>query len=488
MSNKLARRGFLLVLSTVGLMRSGWLAAAASASHPLAERFAAYAAELRFDDIDPVTLEALKSHVIDTLGCALGAFDEDTVRTCREIALIPGGGASTILGTSKRSTPDLAAFANTAASRYFDLNAIYAGTDNTLPSDTIPACLAVAEFAQASGSEFAVAIVLAYEITCRLADAIPVADRGWDSAIYTLSAVALAAGRLMQLDREKLTQAVNIALNDHLPMRQTRMQTLSDWKGLGGPEAARNAVFAAMLARRGITGPAPIFEGRAGFFRQVSGGPVDVDVDAFGRRGIPFKINQCSMKAYPAQTNTQTAIVAATEVAREAGSVERISAVEVATTRRGYLSAGSEPEKWAPENRETADHSLPYITARAIFDGDITNDSYTADKLRDPRILAFMRKITVKEDPELTAAVGKQGVPTRITATLDDGRRVVRQVNDIPGFPGRPMQRSEVERKFRGNVGKRLPEERVASALQRLWDLDHATDVSTLMRSLSLDV
>ena len=82
-------------------------------SHPLAERFAAYATELRFDDIDPVTLEALKSHVIDTLGCAIGAFDEDTVRTCREIALIPGGGASTILGTSKRSTPNLAAFANT---------------------------------------------------------------------------------------------------------------------------------------------------------------------------------------------------------------------------------------------------------------------------------------------------------------------------------------------------------------------------------------
>jgi 2-methylcitrate dehydratase len=189
-----------------------------------------------------VTLEAVKSHVIDTLGCALGAFDEGVVRTCREIALIAGDGVSTIIGMSKRSTPDLAAFANTAASRYFDLNDTYAGTDNTLPSDTIPACLAVAEFAHASGSELAVAIVLAYEITCRLADAIPVADRGWDSSIYTLLAVALAAGRLMRLDREKLTQAVNIALNDHLPMRQTRMQTLSDWKGLGGPEAARNAV------------------------------------------------------------------------------------------------------------------------------------------------------------------------------------------------------------------------------------------------------
>jgi 2-methylcitrate dehydratase len=489
---KLARREFLLVLSAIGLMRSSWPADAASASqlpvHPLAERLAAYASDLRFDDIDPVTLEAVKSHVIDTLGCAIGALDEEPVRICREIALIPGAGASTIIGTSKLSTPDLAAFANTAASRYFDLNDTYAGTDNTHPSDTIPACFAVAEFAQASGSELAAAIVLAYEINCRLADNIPIADRGWDSPIYTLPAVALAAGRLMRLDREKLTQAVNIALNDHLPMRQTRMQTLSDWKGLGGPEAARNAVFATMLARRGLTGPAPIFEGRAGFFRQVSGGLVDVNVDAFGRSGIPFKINQCSMKAYPAQFDTQTAIVAATEVARDAGDVDRISAVEVATTRRGYLSAGSEPEKWAPQNRETADHSLPYITARAMFDGDIANESYIREKLRDPRILAFMRRITVKEDPQLTAAVGKEGVPTRVTATLDDGRRIVRQVNDIPGFPGRPMQRAGIERKFRGNMGKRLPEERVASALLALWDLDHVSDVRAVMRSFSLDV
>ena len=187
MPTKLARRQLLLGLSTIALVGSGRPGAAASASqvpvHPLAERLAAYAADLRFDDIDPVTLETVKSHVIDTLGCALGAFDEEPVRICREIALVPGGGTSTIIGTGKRSTPDFAAFANTAASRYFDLNDTYAGTDNTHPSDTIPACFAVAEFAQASGSELAVAIVLAYEITCRLADAIPVADRGWDSSI-----------------------------------------------------------------------------------------------------------------------------------------------------------------------------------------------------------------------------------------------------------------------------------------------------------------
>ena len=244
-------------------------------------------------------------------------------------------------------------------------------------------------------------------------------------------------------------------------------------------------MFAALLARGGITGPAPIFEGRLGFFQQVSGS-ANVDVDTFGRHGIPFRINQCGIKAYPAQTYTQTAIVASIAVAKEAGSLDRIVAIEIATARRGYEMAGSGPEKWAPENRDTADHSLPYITARAMFDGDINNDSYEPQKLRDPRILAFMRKITVSEDPALTARTNASTVPARITAVLADGQRIVREVDNVPGFVGRPMSRAEVERKFRANVGKRLPQERTDAILQALWALDRTDDLPLLLGKLSL--
>ena len=298
-----------------------------------------------------------------------------------------------------------------------------------------------------------------------------------------LPAVALAAGKLMRLPPERLTQAVNISINDHIPMGQTRVQALSDWKGLAAAEAARNAVFAALLARGGLTGPAPIFEGRAGFFQQVSG-PAAIDVDAFGRRGIPFRINACGMKPYPAVVWAQTAIEAGIAVARGAGGLDRITAIEIAATRRGYKMTGSEPEKWAPDTRETADHSMPYITARAMFDGKVTNESYAPDKLRDPRILAFMRKITVKEDPALTAMMG-DAVPTRVTATLDDGRRISHQVDDVPGFAGRPMQRADVERKFHSNVGRRLPAERIRSILDALWGIDRADDLSLVLAKFS---
>jgi len=182
----------------------------------------------------------------------------------------------------------------------------------------------------------------------------------------------------------------------------------------------------------------------------------------------------------------QTAIAAGLAVASEVGDLDRIAAVEIATTLRGYLQTGRDLEKWTPDTRDTADHSLPYITARAMFDGEINNDSYQPAKLRDSRILAFMRKIKVSEDPELTARTGPSTVPTRITAILADGQRIVREVDDVPGFVGRPMNRADIERKFRVNVGKRWPTERTDAVLRALWALDQTKDLSDLLGMLTV--
>jgi 2-methylcitrate dehydratase len=457
--------------------------AARPQSASLAERLAAYAYGLRYEDLDAATVERVKAHVIDTLGCGIAALDERPVRICRDVALAVSG-PSTVIGTGRRTTVDLASFANGAAFRYYDLNDAYVGKFAGHPSDHIAPCLAVAEAERSSAQELIAAIVVAYEINCRLIDAFDITTRGWDPPVFSLPAVALATGKLMKLDRERLTQAVNLAVNDHIPMAQTRVQTLSDWKGLADAEAGRNAVFAALLARGGLTGPAPIFEGNSGFFKQVSG-PAEVKVESFGRRGVPFRIHQCGMKPYPAVIYAQTAVVAGIAVAKEVGALDRIAAIEIATTRRGWQRAGSEPEKWAPETRETADHSLPYLTARAMFDGDITNDSYAPELLRDPKILAFMKKIKVAEDPALTARLG-EAVPTRVTAILDDGRKVSREVNDAPGFPGRPMNRTEIDRKFYGNIGKRWPSERTESVLQMLWSLERSGDIGALLGKLTV--
>jgi 2-methylcitrate dehydratase len=481
---KLARRNFLHLATGATLLAATARTAWAEAVRPLADRLADYADRISFSDLDAATLERVKSHLIDALGCAIGALDEPPVRICRDVASLASGGASTLIGAGKRSTPELAAFANGAAVRYYDLNDNYASpTAGTVhPSDHIAPCLAVAEAEHASGQQLLTAVVLAYEINCRLVDAFDAVTRGWDTPVYSLPAIALAAGKLMKLPTSRLAQAVNLALNDHIPMGQTRTQTNSDWKGLADAEAARNAVFAATLARGGMTGPAPIFEGRKGFFQLIST-RAEVDVAAFGGRAQAFKIHQCGMKAYPAVVYAQTAIAAAIAAARQVGDLDRITGIEIATSRRGYEQTGRDPEKWTPQNRETADHSLPYIAARAMFDGDISNASYDLDKLRDPRILAFMRNITVKEDPAFAKLIGN-APSTRLTLALSDGKQIVSQVDNLQGFPGQPMSRADIQRKFRGNVGNRWPRDRTDAVLRSLWALETVGDISALMSQL----
>lgn len=192
-----------------------------------------------------------------------------------------------------------------------------------------------------------------------------------------------------------------------------------------------------------------------------------------------------SLKPYPAVIYTQTAIVAGIEVAREVGALDRIAAIEIATTSRGCQRTGSEPEKWSPDTRETADHSLPYVTARAMFDGDITNESFASEKFRDPAVRAFMQKIKVAEDPVLTVR-GGGAVPTRVTAILADGQRISREVDHAPGFAERPMNRADVERKFRGNVGKRWSQEQMTAVLAALWGLEQANNLSALLGELAV--
>ena len=459
--------------------------AGAAATLNIAQRMARYVAETEYGALDQTTIEAAKAHFIDAIGCGISAYHEVAVRACRNVALAVPGGVSTVIGTKRRTTPDLATFANGAAIRYFDFNDLYFGREPGHPSDNITACLAIAEAEGRNGRDFLLAMVLAYEINCRLLDAAELTRKGWDHPINSLPASALAAGKLMDLPAEKLEQAVNIALNGHIAMNQTRVQVLSDWKNLADADAGRNGVFAALLARQGITGPSPIYEGNAGFFKMVSG-PFEIDVDQFGGRKGQFRINACGVKPYPAQGAIQTAILAAAEIAKEIGDLGQIAAIALYTTDFTYRSAARDKEKWAPETRETADHSLPYVVARTMLDGKITLDSFSHDAIHDPKALALIAKMTANADPVLTAMMPKK-IPIRMSATLKDGRVIARQVDAVPGLGGMPMQRGDFERKFSDNVGKIWSPAQQGRVLDFLWNIDRQDKLDHLYELLLVE-
>jgi len=449
-----------------------------------AQRLADYALSVGYKDLDEVVRLEAKKRIIDSLGCALGAFRESPVKIARSVVeSTHSGGSSTILGRNTRTSPDMATFVNGLMIRYFDYNDTYLSKEPAHPSDNISACLAVCEQQSSGGRDLLTAIAVAYEVQCRLCDAADIRHRGWDHVCYGLVSSALAAGKLMGLTGRKMTHAVNISLNAHIAMRQVRAGELSEWKGASFANAARNAVFSAMLAGNGMTGPSPIFEGEMGFFKQVSG-PFELDVAQFGGREGSFKLAETYIKYFPAEYHAQSAIWAALEARKKVGDMVDVVAVEVDTHEAGYTILSKDKEKWAPSTKETADHSLPYMVGAALLHGKVDNATYSAKSLADPKTLAFLKRIKVREDMELTAMYPEH-IANRVTLRLRDGRTVTVQVDDPKGHPNNPMSKEEVEMKFRRLAAKGLSESRVKKILDYVWSIEKH-DVAPLLEMCSL--
>lgn len=447
----------------------------------LAEQLSEYSNSLVFGEIDDQSLVEAKKRIIDSLGCAIGAFNEKPIReTRRVVEKYYKGTASTVLGTRTKTSPDVATFSNGLMIRYFDFNDTYLSKEPAHPSDNIAVCLAVAEANQSSGKDLLLAIMLAYEIQSRLCDAASLRSRGWDHVCFGLASSALAAGRLSGLDVEKLTNAVNISLNSHIAMRQVRAGNLSDWKGFSFANAARNSVFSVLLAKEGITGPSPIFEGEMGFFHQVSG-EFDLDLSVFGGKGqnTRFKLPESYIKYYPAEYHAQSAIWAALEAREEIGNIEKIVSVEIETHEAGYTILGSDDEKWAPKTKETADHSLPFIVGMALLEGKIQNSTYSLRNLSNPDIVSFLKKITVMENKELTSYYPSE-IANRVTVKLSDGRAIIKQVNIPKGHPRNPMTEDEVVSKFKLLTRHFLKESQMEKIFDFLWNIEKQKDVSVL--------
>jgi 2-methylcitrate dehydratase len=451
----------------------------------LAEQLADYVHSINYNAVPENVIHETKKRIIDTLGCGIGAFNEDPVKISRKVA----GAArdlqgSTLFGTRKRTTLDLAAFVNGIMVRYFDYNDTYLSKEPAHPSDNIGPCFSVADAVRATGKDLLLSIVLAYEIQCRFCDAADIRHRGWDHVCYGLPSTALAACKLLHLDSKKMTQAVNLALNSHITMRQVRAGELSMWKGASFANAARNGVFSALLAREGMTGPSPIFEGEMGFFKQVSGS-FEMNIDDFGGRNGSFKIAETYLKFFPAEIHSQTSIWAALEARREIENPEDIVTVEIASHEAGYTILGRDPEKWSPLTKETADHSLPYIVGMALLEGKIDNTTYSEKKFRDPKILDFLRKVTVIEDKTLSSMY-PEAVANRVEVKLSSGKTVSKQVEYHKGHPKNPMSDSEVEEKFQRLTRRYLSKNRARSILDAVWDLEKSKDVSKLVLMMSL--
>lgn len=435
------------------------------------KRLVDFALSSRFDVISEAVLHECKRHLVDTFACVADGYADPVCAMARAAAgEYSGSPLATVWGSGAQTTPDASAFANGIMLRFTDLSDTYVGKSRGHPSDMIPAIIAAAEVSRLGGGDVMRAMVVAYDVYCSFIDAIDINTRGWDQPVYGVLGIALGVGRMLGFTREQLGHAVALALTPNMALAQARLGELSNWKACAGANAARNGLFAVMLAQRGMTGPPAVFEGKGGLWEAI--GAFDWPLPAADG---PYLVTQSHLKSLPLCYHGQSTVLAAI-LLRAKVKLDDIAAIDVETYGTAVMMMASEPSRWAPATRETADHSIPYVVAIALLDGEVTRDSFDDDRLRDPAVAALMRKVTVKRVDALDAQY-PEGAPSRVTVRLNDGRTIVEEVRYPSGHARNPMNDAEVVAKFRASFDHTFAAQDVDHALQGLWSFDAATDV-----------
>lgn len=448
----------------------------------LAEKLARWTHKLKYSDLTKDAIHETKRRIIDSLGTALGAYRSKPATIARataETVPFPRNG-SAIVGTRSRTTPDLAAFANGAAIRYLDYNDTYLSKEPAHPSDNIAATLAVAQAANRSGRDLILATVIAYEIQCRLCDAASLRAHGWDHVTYGAFSSTLGAAKLWGLTPEQMVHAQGLAGVCNIATRQTRTGQISMWKACAFSNAARNAVFAANLARQGFTGPHEIFEGPKGVFKMLTQCRFDVKL---GSKSAGYMINKTYIKYWPAEYHAQSSIDAALQIRRQflkdGYSWKDIKKLDMESFEAAVSIIGSEPEKWRPTSRETADHSMGYMTVAALIDGDVTRETFSPKKFTSRKYLDLLDKTTIVEAADLNRGY-PDGIPNRLRLRMKDGKVYEKTVKYPRGHAGNPMSDQEVETKFRtladGVISRKLQDQ----LLGQMWSLDRSKNIRKL--------
>lgn len=440
-----------------------------------------FSLQLDFGRLTPNAVHECKRRLVDTLACVFAGFNAPPSLIARSVATRASSKVpARIIGSLDQSSPELAAFANGVMMRCMDFNDA-TGSGGGHPSDMFAALLAAAETERADGKTFITAAVLAYELYLGFFAANRIRNRGWDHVVYTALSAAAGVSLIKRLDRPRMANALSLALTPNMALEVARRGELSMWKGCAGGNAARNAVFAAELAAEGLTGPQSVFEGDHGVWNAV--GKFDWP-DLPGRDG-PFRIADTQIKLYPFVYQGQAPVEAALGIRAQVPDPSQIEEIVVNTYWFAWSETGSEPEKWAPTTRETADHSIPYLVCIALVDGKFDTGTFTPDRIFDPSLRALMQKVRVHHDKDLDRFQPANS-PCRIEVILKNGQTIVGSVENPKGHKHNPATDQDIEAKLLSFSGGFLSSKKATTLLDLCWRLEELTDINELMAATEI--
>lgn len=445
--------------------------------------------KLRYEDLPPKIVEKAKRVLLDTLGCALGAVDAGPVRIAQQVISLQGGNPqATVIGLGRKVACDQAAFLNGMALRYLDYNDYAAlGAPHHCSINVAPA-LAVAEMRGLTGKDLLLGITIGYEVQLRLRDATAGGSQGpgWDlGTITTNYASAAVAAKLLGLDAVGIANAIAIAGAHGNTLGEVRGGALlsggemTPSKGTADPMSARAGTFAALLAQQGLTYPLTILEGVYGYGKKVTGA---LREEILRERTGDFQILKSCTKMWPCFVYGQAPIAAALEIYGRTVKPEEIQSITVPLSRYAYEN--QQQYQGEITTREHADHSVRYVVARALLDGDVKVDDFDESRFREPRALELVRKVTLRLEPSLTTP-NREALGAHVEVTLRNGTVLRAEVPYPPGSLQNPASDASLVQKFLSLSESALGRARAQQAAKVILAVDSLSNLGELLDAVS---
>src|SRR5246127_1630967 len=420
------------------------------------ESLAKYAARASFADLSAESRRQLPIHILDSLACSIAALGAGPVDACRaQVTEFGGTGPSTLIGGGQ-ANPIYAAFWHTALVRYVDfMDNFLAPTETCHTADNFGVALTIADYVGGSGRDLMLAVALGYTVQSRFVDHANFMSSGFDHTSQLAFSLNAAAGRLLGLSEQQIANAIAMAAASDSSFAVIRAKPLSQWKGLASAQSALGAMNTLLLARRGVKGPLQVIEGPLGIDHLLRM-KINIDWDNEGYEGVVGS----TIKKYNSMIHTQSAVHCMVELVRQnkldPGKVVSIEA-NVIRIAYDFAGGGLYGVDKVVRTKEQADHSLPYLLAVALLDGDVMPAQFKPERIIKPDVQGLLKKVSVRPNHEYTVEYPKK-MPAKISVRLQDGSVIEHEVQDYPGLASHPFTWEDAIHKFDTLVAGRVDE------------------------------
>ena len=411
------------------------------------------------------SVEMVINRIIDNTSVAIASLNRKPVVSSREMALAhPRKKGATIFGTNSKKKYDCewAAWTNGVAVRELDFHDTFLAADYSHPGDNIPPLLAVAQQLKKNGIDLLRGIITAYEVQVNLVKGICLHKHKVDHVGHLGPSVAAGIGSMLKLNTEIIYQAVQQALHTTISTRQSRKGEISSWKAFAPAHAGKLGIEAVDRAMRGEGGPSPIYEGEDSVIARIlDGKKAKYKVPLPKKNQEKKAILETYTKEYSAEYQAQALIDLAKILKKKIKNLKEIKKIDIFTSHHTHNVIGTganDPQKMDPNaSRETLDHSIMYIFAVALEDGDWHHEkSYSKSRSNNKSTIKLWKSIKTHEDRKWTKKYHDPNPKNKcfgakVIITLNNGKKITEQLEKADAHPhgARPFRRNNYIKKFK---------------------------------------